>query len=70
MNPQWSSGQQQNYQNYAQYPMGGPVQTRRNNQIVPQDRDGGLGRPSVRLLGTWHLSGRSFLSTNSSLVGR
>ncbi|MBC6762039.1 MULTISPECIES: rhomboid family intramembrane serine protease [Corynebacterium] len=43
MNPQWSSGQQQNYQNYAQYPMGGPVQTRRNNQIVPQDRDGGLG---------------------------
>lgn len=43
MNPQWSSGQQQNYQNYAQYPMRGPVQTRRNNQIVPQDRDGGLG---------------------------
>ena len=43
MNPQWSSRQQQNYQNYAQYPMGGPVQTRRNNQIVPQDRDGGLG---------------------------
>lgn len=43
MNPQWSSGQQQNYQNYAQYPMGGPVQTRRNNQIVPQDCDGGLG---------------------------
>lgn len=43
MNPQWSSGQQQNYQNYAQYPMGGPVQTRRNNQIVPQDRDGGFG---------------------------
>ena len=43
MNPQWSSGQQQNYQNYAQYPLGGPVQTRRNNQIVPQDRDGGLG---------------------------
>ncbi len=43
MNPQWSSGQQQNYQNYAQYPMGGPVQARRNNQIVPQDRDGGLG---------------------------
>lgn len=43
MNPQWSSGQQRNYQNYAQYPMGGPVQTRRNNQIVPQDRDGGLG---------------------------
>lgn len=43
MNPQWSTGQQQNYQNYAQYPMGGPVQTRRNNQIVPQDRDGGLG---------------------------
>lgn len=43
MNPQCSSGQQQNYQNYAQYPMGGPVQTRRNNQIVPQDRDGGLG---------------------------
>lgn len=43
MNPQWSSGQQQNYQNYAQYPMGGPVQTRRNTQIVPQDRDGGLG---------------------------
>lgn len=43
MNPQWSSGQQPNYQNYAQYPMGGPVQTRRNNQIVPQDRDGGLG---------------------------
>lgn len=43
MNPQWSSGQQQNYQNYAQYPMGGPVQTRRNNQLVPQDRDGGLG---------------------------
>ncbi|OFM86374.1 rhomboid family intramembrane serine protease [Corynebacterium sp. HMSC063A05] len=43
MNAQWSSGQQQNYQNYAQYPMRGPVQTRRNNQIVPQDRDGGLG---------------------------
>ena len=43
MNPQWSSGQQQYYQNYAQYPMGGPVQVRRNNQIVPQDRDGGLG---------------------------
>lgn len=43
MNPQWSSGQQQNYQNYAQYPMDGPVQVRRNNQIVPQDRDGGLG---------------------------
>ncbi|OHR34358.1 rhomboid family intramembrane serine protease [Corynebacterium sp. HMSC074C04] len=43
MNAQWSSGQQQNYQNYAQYPMGGPVQVRRNNQIVPQDRDGGLG---------------------------
>lgn len=43
MNPQWGSAQQQNYQNYAQYPTGGPVQRRRNNQVVPQDRDGGLG---------------------------
>ena len=31
--------------------MGGPVQRRRNNQIVPQDRDGGLGEAISTAIG-------------------
>lgn len=52
MTSPWNSNQ--NYQNYSQYSMGapygapsgatgGPVQQRRNNQIMPRDTDGGLG---------------------------
>lgn len=69
MNPQWSSGQQQNYQNYAQYPMGGPVQTRRNNQIVPQDRDGGLGAAISTAIGYLALIWTVFL-VNEFIFGR
>lgn len=69
MNPQWSSGQQQNYQNYAQYPMGGPVQTRRNNQIVPQDRDGGLGAAISTAIGYLALIWTVFLVNEFTFGG-